>query len=124
MGNLMFAVMRSFGSLAKPGVWGAILLPAAIACLLWLVAVFWGLGILVDWLIQNPPMTILAAWGLGWLAIVLAYLGGWMAIFALTYLVASVIAAIFVMPMLLRKIASSDYPELSLQCADSFVSST
>lgn len=124
MGNLMFAVMRSFASLAKPGVWGAILLPAAIACLLWLVAVFWGLGILVDWLIQNPPMTILAAWGLGWLAIVLAYLGGWMAVFALTYLVASMIAAIFVMPMLLQKIASSDYPELSLQGADSFVSAT
>lgn len=69
-----------------------------------------GLGVSGGLVNPSPPMTF-SAWGLGWLAIVLAYLGGWMAIF-ITYLVASVIAAIFVVQSCSEKIASSDYPNI------------
>lgn len=124
MGDIVLALMRSLRSLSSPGIWAAILAPAALGFLLWLVAAFWGLGLLVEWLMANPPMTIIAAWGLVWLANVMAYLGGWMAIFAATYLVASMVAAIVVMPMMLKRIAAREYPDVAAMGADSFAAAT
>lgn len=124
MGDLVLALMRSLRSLGSPGIWAAILAPAFLGLVLWLVAAFWGLGLLVEWLMANPPMTIIAAWGLVWVANVMAYLGGWMAIFAATYLLASIVAAIVVMPLMLKRIAAQEYPDVAAMGADSFAAAT
>lgn len=121
MAKVLSALMRSFASLARPGLWRYLLAPAGFSLLLWLGLAWFGLGELVAWLLQNPPMTLLASWGLVWLATFLAYLGGWMLIFALAYLTTAMIAAIFVLPWLLEKVAAREYPELAALGKDSFV---
>lgn len=121
MGKVIQALMRSFASLARPGLWRYLLAPAAFSFVLWIGLAWWGLSELVAWLMANPPMTLLASWGLVWLANILAYLGGWMVIFALAYLTTAMIAAVFVLPWLLEKVAGQEYPELGALGKDSFV---
>jgi len=122
MGNVMTALMRSFASLSRPGLWRYLLAPAAFSLVLWVVLAWFGLGELVQVLMDNPPMTLLAGWGLVWLAHFLAYVGGWMVIFALAYLTTAMIAAVFVLPWLLEAVTGRDYPELAKMGKDSFVS--
>ncbi|MGE5384352.1 MAG: EI24 domain-containing protein [Betaproteobacteria bacterium] len=121
MANILLALMRSFTSLARPRVWTYILAPAALSLLIWLALAIWGMGTLVGWLEAQPPMTWLIGWGAVWLAHLLAWIGGWMAVFAVTYLTASLLAATLVMPWLLEHIAARDYPDVARMGADSFV---
>lgn len=66
-------------------------------------------------------MTLLVGWGLVWLAHILAYLGGWMAIFALAYLTASLLAAIVIMPLMLKHLSATEYRDVAAMGKDSFV---
>lgn len=120
MANLILALVRSFKSLGRPRVWAYVLAPAVLSLLLWLGLAIWGMGTLVAWLEAQPPMTWLIGWGAVWVAHLLAWIGGWMAVFALTYLTASLMAAILVMPWLLEHVAARDYPDLGRMGADSF----
>ncbi|HRE16879.1 MAG TPA: hypothetical protein PLW86_07385, partial [Rhodocyclaceae bacterium] len=95
MADVFLALIRTLASLGQGRVWRYILAPAAFSLLLWIGLAFWGLGALVQWLVGHPPMTLIASWGAVWLAHFLAYLGGWMLIFALAYLTTSLLAAIF-----------------------------
>lgn len=120
MAEVFLAIIRSVASLAQPRVWGMVLTPAALSLLLWLGLAIWGLGALVSWLMEYPPMTLLVSWGVVWLAHLLAYFGGWMLIFALAYLTTALLAAILIMPWLLKRVAERDYPEVAPMGADSF----
>jgi len=80
--------------------------------------------VFVDWLLGHPPMTLLVAWGVAWLAHILAYLGGWMAIFACAYLTASLLAAVLILPLLLKHLANGEYRDVAAMGKDSFVAAT
>lgn len=121
MSDVFLALIRSLASLGQGRVWRYILAPAAFSLVLWIGLAFWTLGAIVDWLIAHPPMSLIAAWGAVWLAHLLAYLGGWMLIFALAYLTTSFLAAIFVLPMLLEHVAKRDYPQVVRMGSDNFV---
>ena len=56
-----------------------------------------------------------------WLAHILAYLGGWMAIFAVAYLMASLLAAIVIMPLMLKHLSENEYRDVAPMGKDSFV---
>ena len=43
----------------------------------------------------------------------LAYLGGWMAIFACAYLTASLLAAVLILPLLLKHLANGEYRDVA-----------
>ena len=59
-------------------------------------------------------MTLLVGWGLVWLANILAYLGGWMAIFAIAYLTASLLAAVVILPLdALRHLSANEYRDVA-----------
>jgi len=120
MADVFLALMRSLASLGQGRVWRYILAPAAFSLVLWLALAIWGLGAFVDWLLGHPPMTWVAGWGAVWLAHLLAYLGGWMVIFALAYLTTSLLAAILIMPWLLDHVAATDYAQVRRMGADSF----
>ena len=120
MADTLLALMRSVFSLAHPRVWLYLLAPALFSLLLWLGLAIWGLSTLVERLLSYPPMTLLVSWGAVWLAHLLAYVGGWMLIFALAYLTASLLAAVLVMPWLLRHVAERNYPDVAAMGADSF----
>jgi CysZ protein len=64
-------------------------------------------------------MTWLAGWGAVWLAKLGAVLGGWLLVLAAAFVTAMLLAAIFVMPMLIEHLAASDYPELARLGKDS-----
>jgi len=121
MGEVMLALMRTLSSLRSRKVWGYVLVPAIFSLLLWGGLALWGLGVLVDWLLGQPPMTLLIGWGVAWLAHILAYVGGWMAIFACAYLTASLLAALIVMPLLLKHLSESEYGDVAPMGKDSFV---
>lgn len=121
MGKVIQALMRSFASLARPGLWRYLLAPAAFSFLLWIGLAWWGLADMVAWLESSPPMTWLVSWGVAWLATFMAYLGAWMVVFALAYLTTAMIAAVFVLPWLLEKVAEREYPELAVLGPNSFV---
>lgn len=121
MGDVMLALMRTVGSLRSGKVWVYVLMPALISLLLSIALAIWGLGVVVQQLMDYPPMTMLVAWGLVWLAHILAYLGGWMAIFALAYLVASLLAAVLILPLLLRHLSATEYRDVAPMGRDSFL---
>ena len=121
MGDVMLALARTFGSLRTGKVWLYVLTPALLSLLLAIGLAIWALGWAVEQMMALPPMTLLVAWGLVWLAHILAYLGGWMAIFALAYLTASLLAAIVIMPLMLRHLSLGDYRDVAAMGKDSFV---
>ena len=124
MDLVVLALGRSLADLRAGRVWLYLLLPALAALALAVVLGFSALGWLVGQLLDVPPMTWLAAWGLVWLAHLLAWLGGWMALFALAYLCALLIAAVVIMPLLLKHLADSEYRDLAAMGRDSFVAAT
>jgi uncharacterized protein involved in cysteine biosynthesis len=124
MPTVFQALWRSFVSLARPGLWRYLLAPAFFSLLLWVGLMWFGFAALLDWLLDNPPFALFISWGMAWLAYVLACLSGWAVIFALAYLSAAVIAAIFVLPWLLEALAARDYPELARMGRENFAAST
>ena len=124
MDIVVLALGRSLADLRVGRVWLYLLLPALAALLLAVVLGFSALGWLIAQLLELPPMTLLVAWGLVWLAQLLAWLGGWMALFALAYLCAMLIAAVFIMPLLLKHLAEGEYRDLAAMGRDSFVAAT
>lgn len=122
--EVMLALARTFASLRSGKVWLYVLTPAIVSLLLAIGLAVGVLGWLVQQMMDYPPMTLLAGWGLLWLAHLLAYLGGWMAIFALAYLAASLLAAIVIMPLLLRHLSQNDYRDVVPMGRDSFVAAT
>lgn len=120
MAEVMLALMRTLGSLRAGRVWLYVLAPALVSLVFSLGLAIWGLGLLVEQMLNYPPMTLLISWGLVWLAHVLAYVGGWMAIFAAAYLLASLLAAIFIMPLLLKHLAENEYRDVAPMGKDSF----
>ena len=121
MGEVMLALARTFGSLRTGKVWLYVLTPALLSLLLAIGLAIWALGWAVEQMMALPPMTLLVGWGLVWLAHILAYLGGWMAIFALAYLMASLLAAIVIMPLMLRHLSQGEYRDVAAMGKDSFV---
>lgn len=122
MADVVLALMRSLASLRQGRIWLYVLAPALFSLVLWVALAFWGMGLLVNWLMGHPPMTILIGWGLAWLATVLAYTGAWMAIFACAYLTTSLLAAVFIMPLMLKQLAETEYRDVAPMGQDSFVS--
>lgn len=124
MADVVLALMRSLASLRQGRIWLYVLAPALFSLVLWVALAFSGLGLLVDWLMSHPPMSLLVGWGLAWLAMTLAYSGAWMAIFACAYLTASLLAAVFIMPLMLKQLAETEYRDVAPMGQDSFVSAT
>ena len=121
MGDVVLALMRTMASLRNGRIWAYVLAPALVSLVLWIALAFRGLGLLVEWLLSHQPMMLLIGWGVAWLATLLAYMGAWMAIFACAYLTASLLAAIIIMPLLLKHLAASDYRDVAPMGKDSFV---
>ena len=121
MGDVVLALMRTMGSLRSGRIWVYVAAPALVSLVLWIVLALRGLSVMVEWLLGHQPMTLLIAWGVAWLATLLAYMGAWMAIFACAYLTASLLAAIVIMPLLLKHLAETDYRDVAPMGKDSFV---
>lgn len=121
MGDVMLALARTFANLRSSKVWLYVLTPALFSLLLSIGLAIWVLGAVVQVMMETPPMTLLVGWGLVWLAHILAYLGGWMAIFALAYLTASLLAAIVIMPLMLKHLSATEYRDVAAMGKDSFV---
>ena len=121
MGDVMLALARTFANLKSGKVWLYVLTPALLSLMLTIGLAVWGLGWLVQQVMDYPPMTLLVGWGLVWLAYILAYLGGWMAIFAIAYLAASLLAAIVIMPLMLKHLSDTEYQDVAPMGRDSFV---
>ena len=124
MGDVMLALRRSLTTLARGRVWLYMLAPAIVA-----VIVMVGLSLallerLIADLIEQPPLSWVVAWGAFWLAKLLAALGAWLLILSASYLVALLLTAIVVLPLLLNHLAAVDYPDLARQGSDSLIAST
>lgn len=120
MNQVMLALARTFANLKSGRVWLYVLTPALFSLLLTIALAVWGLGWMVQQMLDYPPMTLLIGWGLVWVAHLLAYLGGWMAIFALAYLTASLLAAIVIMPLMLKHLSETEYRDVAAMGRDSF----
>lgn len=120
MGDVMLALSRTLGSLREGKVWLYVLTPALLALLVTIGLAVWALGWIVQQMMDLPPMTLLIGWGLVTLAHILAYLGGCMAIFAVAYLFAMILAAVVVMPLMLRHLSHKDYRDIAAMGRDSF----
>ncbi|MBK7415293.1 MAG: EI24 domain-containing protein [Dechloromonas sp.] len=124
MADVMLALSRTFANLRQGKIWLYVLIPALFSLCLTAGFAIWGLGVLVEQMLTYPPMTFLISWGLIWLAYALAYLGGWMAIFAAAYLTASLLAAILILPLMLKHLANTEYCDVAAMGADSFTAAT
>ncbi len=124
MAEVMQALARTLASLKSGRVWVYVLIPAIFSLFLSIGLAISALGWMVQEMMDYPPMSLLIGWGLVWLANVLAYLGGWMAIFAVAYMSASLLAAIVIMPLLLKHLSATDYRDVAAMGKDSFVAAT
>ena len=122
--DVIVALKRSLVSLGRGKVWVYILGPglAAVLFMIGVSAVF--LDYLIRSLIEQPPMTWIAAWGAVWLAKALAALGAWLVILSASYLVALLLTAVFVLPLMLNCIVDADYSDLARLGKDSVVAAT
>jgi len=121
MADIMLALGRSFADLRHGRVWLYVLTPALLSLLLSTALAVWALGAIIQHLLGYPPMTWLTAWGLLWLASLLASIGGWMAILAVAWLVAVLVASVAIMPLMLKFLAEGQYRDLAPMGKDSFV---
>ena len=124
MADVMLALMRSLATLARPRIWLLMVGPGLVALVAWIGLTVFMLDSLIAGFIVVPPMSWLTAWGAVCLAKLFAVLGGWLLILAATYVTAMLLAAIFVLPLLLNQVAASDYPELARMGKDSVTAST
>lgn len=124
MSEILTALLRSVNNLQDRGIWLRLAGPAVVALVVWLALAFFALDWLVAELLQWPPLTWLTAWGVLWLAKILAWLGGWLAVFALAYLTAMLLAAIFIVPLLVNEIGAREYPDVARRGDDSFLAAT
>jgi len=118
------ALVRTLGTLARPRVWLLLVGPAVAALMVWLGLTIFLLDGLIATFIDYPPMSWLTGWGAAWLAKLLAALGGWVLILAGAYVTAILLSAVFILPLLLNHLAASDYPELARMGKDSVTAST
>jgi CysZ protein len=124
MGGVILALMRTMTTLARSRAWLLILGPAVVALMVWIGMTIFLLDDLISGFITVPPMSWLTGWGAVWLAKLFAVLGGWLLILAASYVTAMLLAAIFVLPLLLNHVAAADYPELARRGKDSVTAST
>ncbi|MFA7292779.1 MAG: EI24 domain-containing protein [Rhodocyclaceae bacterium] len=118
------ALMRSLNNLQDRGIWLRLAGPAVVALVVWLALAFFALDWLVAELMQLPPLTWIVGWGVLWLAKLFAWIGGWLAVFALAYLTAILLAGIFIVPLLVNEIGAREYPDVARMGEDSLVAST
>jgi CysZ protein len=124
MAEVMLALMRSLATLARPRIWLLMVGPAVVALVAWIGLTIFLLDSLIAGFITLPPMSWLTGWGAVWLAKLFAVLGGWLLILAATYVTAMLLAAVFILPLLLNHVAAADYPELARMGKDSVTAST
>lgn len=124
MGDVMLALRRSLATLGRGRVWLYMLAPAIVALLVMVGLSVLLLEHLIAAFVEQPPLSWVAAWGALWLAKLLAGLSGWLLILSASYLVAMLLTAIIVLPLLLNHLAAIDYPDLARMGSDSVVSST
>ena len=119
MSEFLLALQRSVSSLWLGRVWFYFFAPALVALLLMVVFSVVLLERLVSQLAEQPPATWLTAWGAEWLAGALATLCAWLLMLSASYLVAMLLTAIVVLPLLLNHLAATDYPDLARLGRDS-----
>ncbi|WP_301103250.1 EI24 domain-containing protein [Propionivibrio sp.] len=124
MGEVILALRRSLITLGCGRVWFYMLMPALLALIVMVGLSAFLLERLISGFVEQPPMSWIAAWGAFWLAKLLAALGGWLLILSASYLIALLLTAIVVLPLLLKHLAAVDYPELARMGSDSLVAST
>ena len=124
MADVMLSLMRSLATLARPRIWLLMVGPALVALVAWIGLTIFLLDSLIAGFITLPPMSWLTGWGAVWLAKLFAVLGGWLLILAATYVTAMLLAAVFILPLLLNHVAAADYPELARMGKDSVTAST
>lgn len=124
MAEVILALRRSLTTLARRRVWFYMLTPAIVAVLAMVGLSVLLLERLVELFVEQPPLDWIVAWGALWFAKLLAGLSGWLLILSASYLLALLLAAIVVLPLLLDHLAASDYPDLARLGRDSFVAST
>ncbi|WP_313950783.1 EI24 domain-containing protein [Accumulibacter sp.] len=119
MTEIVLAMGRSVRTLGRGRVWLLFFGPAVVALVLWVGLMMFALEGVISTLVDQPPLTWLVGWGVAWLAKLGAVLGGWLLILAAAFVTAMLLAAIFVMPLLLDHVALADYPELARAGKDS-----
>jgi hypothetical protein len=123
MSEMILALQRSLVSLGRGRVWLYMLGPAILALIVMTALSVFLLERLISIFVEQPPLIWVTAWGAIGLAKVLAALGGWLLILSASYLLAIVLTAIVVLPLLLNHVAAIDYPDLARLGGDSFVAS-
>jgi len=121
MGDVILALQRSIRTLGRGRVWLYMLGPAILALFAMIGLSVFLLQHLIATFIEQPPMRWIVAWGAFWLAKLLAVLGGWIVILSATYLVAMLLSAIIILPLLLKHLSTVDYPDLARMGGDSLV---
>lgn len=124
MSEVFLALKRSLLTLGRGKVWLYLLGPALFSLFIMIGLSMVLLDRLVAAFVEQPPISWIASWGAFWLAHLLAALGGWMVLLSASYLVAMLLTAIVVLPLLLNHLSAVDYPDLARLGKDSLVAST
>lgn len=123
MAEMMMALIKALMNLRERRIWWLVLAPALVSLVLWLGLTFFALDLITAEFLQLPPLTWLTGWGAIWLAKFFAVIGGWLLILGAAYVTAMLLAALFVLPLLLRILSERDYRDVARLGKDSAVAS-
>ncbi|MBK8399829.1 MAG: EI24 domain-containing protein [Propionivibrio sp.] len=124
MPEVILALRRSLVTLGQGRVWLYFFGPAIFALIIMIGLSWFLLDRLIASFVEQPPMSWIASWGAFWLAKLLAALGGWLLILSASYLIAMLLTAVVVLPLLLKHLSATDYPDLARMGSDSVAAST
>lgn len=123
MPHVFSALVKSLTSFMRPGLWRYLFVPPLIACLVWIFSAFLWLGVLIDWITHETPLSwvhaTLGNWHLGWIASLLAFVGAWVILLAGAYLVAVLVAGVWAVPAMVAQLAVTDYTDVAPRGRDS-----
>ncbi|MDR1888651.1 MAG: hypothetical protein LBQ81_04640, partial [Zoogloeaceae bacterium] len=104
------ALGRSAKSLARPDLWGYVLMPAII--LLAIAVIFWKITGKMDWIWLFQLASVKDSINEGALPQVFVHTATWTLSFSLPYLFLTLIASVCALPCVLEKVAEREYPHL------------
>jgi hypothetical protein len=120
MAEIIRALRASLSSLGQGRVWLYLLGPGIAAMVFMAGVSAFFLNRLSALFLEQTPMGWLGEWGMDGLSQALALLAAWLVILSASYLVAMLLASVFVLPLMLDYVAAKEYPALARRGKDSF----
>lgn len=113
MYQILPALRKSVSTLRRWSLWRCLLPPFVVALAVFTALLYWGYAPCVNLALQIPPFRWVVNGDQLWLALLLSSFAIWALFSSMAYLIALLVAALLMRPLILHDVAGKDYPKLA-----------